>query len=171
MNSFYSTKWENIFLLYINNSTTNEISKIFLTVVHIIIHNVGNNGDIQSTFPIKLYQPEEDPTVGQLSDKDVQCFLCLAVSTLNSEKETNSSFFRKNKNRSSRPEVFCKKGVLRNFAKFTEKHLCRSLFLSIVAGLRSAILFKKETLAQVFSCEFCEIAENTFSYRKPPVAA
>ena len=89
MNSFYSTKWENIFLLYINNSTTNEISKIFLTVVHIIIHNVGNNGDIQSTFPIKLYQPEEDPTVSQISDKDVQCFLYLVVSTLNSEKEIN----------------------------------------------------------------------------------
>ena len=29
---------------------------------------------------------------------------------------------------SSRPEVFCKKGVLRNFAKFTGKHLCQSLF-------------------------------------------
>ena len=27
------------------------------------------------------------------------------------------------------PEVFYKKGVLRNFAKFTEKHLCQSLFL------------------------------------------
>ena len=26
--------------------------------------------------------------------------------------------------RGSRPEVFCKKGTLRNFAKFTEKHLC-----------------------------------------------
>ena len=26
------------------------------------------------------------------------------------------------------PEVFCEKGVLRNFAKFTEKHLCQSLF-------------------------------------------
>ena len=26
--------------------------------------------------------------------------------------------------RSSGPEVFCKKGVLRNFAKFTGKHLC-----------------------------------------------
>ena len=30
---------------------------------------------------------------------------------------------------------------------------------------------KKETLAQVFSCEFCEISKNTFSYRTPPVAA
>ena len=97
------------------------------------------NLSLQSTFPIKLYQPEEDPTVGQILDKDFQCFLCLAVSTLNSEKEiTNSSFFRKDKNRSSRPEVFCKKGVLGNFAKSTGKHLCQSLFLSKVADLRPA---------------------------------
>ena len=27
------------------------------------------------------------------------------------------------------PAVFCKKVVLRNFAKFTGKHLCQSLFL------------------------------------------
>ena len=31
--------------------------------------------------------------------------------------------------RSSRPEVFCKKSVLRNFTKFTGKQLCQSLFL------------------------------------------
>ena len=36
--------------------------------------------------------------------------------------------------RSSRPEVFCEKGVLRNFAKFTGKHVCESLFLNKVAG-------------------------------------
>ena len=30
---------------------------------------------------------------------------------------------------------------------------------------------KKETLPQVFSCEFCEISKNTFSNRTPPVAA
>ena len=28
------------------------------------------------------------------------------------------------------PEVFYKKGVLRNFAKFTGKHLCQSLFFN-----------------------------------------
>ena len=38
--------------------------------------------------------------------------------------------------RSSRPEVFCK-GVLRNFAKFTGKHLCQSLFFNKVSGLRT----------------------------------
>ena len=30
--------------------------------------------------------------------------------------------------RSSRPEVFCKEGVVKNFAKFAGKHLCWSLF-------------------------------------------
>ena len=64
--------------------------------------------------------------------------------------------------RSSLPEVFWKKGVLRNFAKFTGKNLCQSL--------RPATLLKKEPLAQVFFCEFCEISKNTISYRTPPVA-
>ena len=52
--------------------------------------------------------------------------------------------------RSSRLEVFCIKGVLSNFAKFTGKHLY---------------------LYHLFSCEFCEISKNTFFYRTPPVAA
>ena len=42
--------------------------------------------------------------------------------------------------RSSHPDVFCKKGVLENFAKFTGKYLCQSLFLNKVAGLRPAPL-------------------------------
>ena len=32
------------------------------------------------------------------------------------------------------PEMFCKKGVLINFAKFTGKHLCQTLFFNKVAG-------------------------------------
>ena len=35
---------------------------------------------------------------------------------------------------SSRPHVFCKKGVLSNFTKFTGKHLCQSPFFNKVAG-------------------------------------
>ena len=68
--------------------------------------------------------------------------------------------------RSGRRAVFCKKGVLRNLAKFTGRHLWQSLFFNKVAGL-----IEKETLAQVFSCEFCQISKNTFSYRTPPMAA
>ena len=37
--------------------------------------------------------------------------------------------------RSSCQRCFVRKGVLRNFAKFTEKHLCQSLFFNKVAGL------------------------------------
>ena len=33
------------------------------------------------------------------------------------------------------PEVFCKKGALRHFAKLTGKHLSQSLFFNNVAGL------------------------------------
>ena len=43
--------------------------------------------------------------------------------------------------------------------------MCQSLFFNKVADL------KKETLAQVFSCEFCEISKNIFSYRTPLAAA
>ena len=51
---------------------------------------------------------------------------------------------------SSHSELFCQEGVLKNFAKFTGKHLCQRPF------------FQKEFLAQMFSCEFCKISENTF---------
>ena len=41
------------------------------------------------------------------------------------------------------PEVFCvRKGVLRNFTKFTGKHVCQGLFFSKVAGVKSATLLK-----------------------------
>ena len=49
--------------------------------------------------------------------------------------------------RSSRPELFCKKGVLANFAKFTRKH-------------------QKEIPLQMFSCEFSEISHNTI-FKEP----
>ena len=62
------------------------------------------------------------------------------------------------------PELFHEKGVLGSFIKFTGKHLCQSLFFTKVAGLMpdACSFIKKETLAQVFSCEFCEISRNTF---------
>ena len=67
--------------------------------------------------------------------------------------------------------MFGKKRVLGNFTKSTGKHLCQRLFLNKVAGLWPVALLKKKYLALVFSCEFCEISKNTFSYRTPPVAA
>ena len=72
--------------------------------------------------------------------------------------------------RSSRPEVFYKKGVLRNLANFTGKHLCQTFFFNKVAG-DGLQLYWKKTLGQAFSCEICEISKNAFFYRIPPAAA
>ena len=44
-----------------------------------------------------------------------------------------------------------------------------SNFTEAVTGVCN--LIKKETLAQVFSHEFCKISKKNFSYRTPPVAA
>ena len=69
--------------------------------------------------------------------------------------------FEKMKGRAGTERVFMekrpseglfKKGVKKNFTKFTRKHLCR----------------KNETLAHVFPCEFCEICKNTFFCRTRP---
>ena len=73
--------------------------------------------------------------------------------------------------RSSPPEVFCKNEVLKNFAKFKEKHLCQSLFFNTVAGMRSATLLKRDSGTGA-SCDLCKIfappmaasASNTVNY-------
>ena len=49
------------------------------------------------------------------------------------------------------PEVFYVKRCSQKFHKIHRK-----------TGTRPTTLLKKETLAQVFSCEFCEISKNTF---------
>ena len=56
--------------------------------------------------------------------------------------------------RSSRQEVFCKKGVLTNFTKLTGKQLCQSLFFHEVEGLRSATLLKKRLWHSCFPVNF-----------------
>ena len=61
--------------------------------------------------------------------------------------------------RSSHRRCSLRKYVLRNFAKFTGKHLCQGLFIS---GPKACNFIKKDTLTQVFSCEFCKIFKNTF---------
>ena len=57
----------------------------------------------------------------------------------------------------------CKKGVHKNVTKFTGKHMCQDLLFNN--------FIKEETLAKVFSCEFCEIFKNTFFHRTPLVVA
>ena len=53
--------------------------------------------------------------------------------------------------------IFCEIWNISKSTFFTEHEACNFI--------------KIETLAQVFSYEFCEISKNTFSYRTSPVAA
>ena len=66
--------------------------------------------------------------------------------------------------RSSHCRCSIRKGVLRNLAKFTRKHLRQSLFFNKFACLRpkACNFIEKEILPQVLSCEFCQISKNTF---------
>ena len=52
-----------------------------------------------------------------------------------------------------------------------ENTSARVSFLIKLEARPACNLNKKETLAQVLSCEFCEISKDTLLYRTPPVAA
>ena len=72
--------------------------------------------------------------------------------------------------RSSRPDVLCKKSVLRNFTKFTGKHMCQSFFFNNVAHHRPATLLKKRLWRRCFPVNFVEFLWTPF-FRTPQAAA
>ena len=53
----------------------------------------------------------------------------------------------------------------------TQSCSVKKVFLEISQNSQGNNFIKKGTLAQVFSCEFCEISKNTFFYRTLSVAA
>ena len=55
-----------------------------------------------------------------------------------------------------------RKRVLRNFAKFTGKHLCQSFFFNKVAGLRPATLLKKRLWHRYFPVNFAKFLRTPF---------
>ena len=65
--------------------------------------------------------------------------------------------------RSSHPEVFCKKDVLKNLTEFTGKHLCQSLFFNKVAGLKLATLLKKRLWQRYFPVNFVKFLRKPIS--------
>ena len=64
--------------------------------------------------------------------------------------------------RISRCRCSLRKGVLRNFAKFTGKHLCQGLFFNKVAGLRSATLLKKRLWYKCFPVNLAKFLRTCF---------
>ena len=68
--------------------------------------------------------------------------------------------------RSSHPWCSTRKGVLRNFAKFTGKDLCQSLFFNKATDLRPATLLKKKLWRRCFPVSFAKFLRTLF-YRTP----
>ena len=66
--------------------------------------------------------------------------------------------------------LFCKKGVLRNFANFIGKHLCWSLFLMELQAWRPATLLNRDPTL-VFSRGICEIFKNIYFKEHLPTTA
>ena len=66
------------------------------------------------------------------------------------------------RHRSSCPRMFCKKGVVGNFAKFKGKYLCQKLLFNKVAGLRPATLLKKSLWHMCFPVNFAKFLRTYF---------
>ena len=58
--------------------------------------------------------------------------------------------------------MFCKKSFLRNFAKFTGKHLRQSFFFNKVAGLKPVALLKKSLWHRSVSVNFAKFLRTSF---------
>ena len=63
------------------------------------------------------------------------------------------------------------KALLLEISQNSQENTCDRASFLINLQAEACNFIIKETLAQVVSCEFCEISKNTFFYRTPPVAA
>ena len=93
-------------------------------------------------------------------------FLCLTYSSssLSDSDDGSESLLS---HRKQPPGVLCRKGFLRNFTKFTGKHLCQSLFFNNVAGLRPATLLKRRLWYRCSPVNFVKFQRAPFFIEHP----
>ena len=65
-------------------------------------------------------------------------------------------------NKSSCPELACKKDAPENSTKCTGKHFCQSLFFNKVAGLKPATLLKERLWHRCFPVNFGKFLRKSF---------
>ena len=65
-------------------------------------------------------------------------------------------------NKSSCPELTCKKDAPENSTKYTGKHFCQSLFFNKVAGLKPATLLKERLWHRRFPVNFGKFVRKSF---------
>ena len=98
-----------------------------------------------------------------LLNEKIFFYYILAIQLLMKYKKfSNIGTYRNTQCWSSCPEVFNKKGFLRNFLKFTGKHLCQSLFFTKVAGQKPATLTKRRLCHRCFPMDFVKFLRTPF---------
>ena len=113
----------------------------------------------------QVYRTQRD-TVSSLAlhDHNIRCVFLVAA---NISYCTNSNGYNKTVCRSSCLEVFCKKGVLKNFAKLTGKHLCQNHFFNKVAAPRPATLLEKRPWHRCFLVNLAKFLRTSFFIEYP----
>ena len=91
--------------------------------------------------------------------KEIVCFMMVR---LKESIPCDQVISRNNKAQKQSSGGVLKKRFLRNFAKFTGKHLCESLFFNKVAGLMHATLLKKRLWHRCFPVNFVEFLRTPF---------
>ena len=135
---------------------------VFLLYKHWRILNELYSNFFLTNYVVKCFRSKDRITINcfikWFADENVKNFIsngdpCWKFSSLQTTYTGSAGFEPTQNHRTAQyancnlpSEVFYKKGVLRNFAK-----------LPVACNF-----IKKETLAQEFLCEFCEISKNTF---------
>ena len=78
------------------------------------------------------------------------------------DKVIQVPLYKLKKLRSNHWRCSVKKGVLKNFTKFTGKHLCQSLYFNKVACLRPATLLKNRFWHRWFPVNFAKFLRTPF---------
>ena len=107
-----------------------------------------------------LFNPWSEGRIINLYQAQYQDILLSILRRCLLVRKTMRTETKKTSGRRSRSEVFCKKSFLKNFTKFSGKHLCQSLFFNKVADLRRETWLKIDSDTGVFLL-ICEIFKNT----------
>ena len=110
---------------------------IFEQVVTVVYQISLETNCVEVSFSVKLH----DSGSATFLRKQLTALDMVLNTSLSHKLSTyyyNTDVFKDpNDYRRSRLEVFCKKRVLKYFAKFAGKHLCQSLFFNKVVGLQA----------------------------------
>ena len=142
-----------------NDKHTQDALHIFAKNAPAHMHNITMLNSIEN----QLYKIDaEDHIPKNISSTKIESILKCNQSETGELASTLQIKLNARVMRSSHQRSSIKKGVLRNFTKFTGKDLCQSLFFNKVAGLWDATLVKKRLWHRYFPVNFVKFSKNTF---------